>query len=148
MTATRWWEFVSDVLGDMSALEAGRKAGFDSSAFTRWKKGASPDAAFVVKFARAFDLNVLQALAAAEIITDAEASTHEILVGAADALRVASANALSDEVARRLHALEDGGGEVIQGRFRKLGSKQDFSASAAAHVTKRSISEEQELRGE
>jgi len=111
MTGTSWWEYVSDAMGDMSALEAGRKAGFDASAFTRWKKGASPDVSFVVKFARAFDMNVLQALVAAEIITAEEASTREVRVGASDALRAASAASLSEEVGRRLVALEADGRE-------------------------------------
>jgi len=55
------------------------------------------------------------------------------------------------EAMRRVRAAEahnDDGGAVIEGRFRALGSKRDFSPTAAAHVTKRSISEEQELRGQ
>ena len=56
------------------------------------------------------------------------------------------------EAMRRVRAAEahndDGSGAVIEGRFRQLGSERDFSTTAAAHVTKRSISEEQELRGQ
>jgi hypothetical protein len=147
MTATSWWEYVSDAMGDMSALEAGRKAGFDASAFTRWKKGASPDVSFVVKFARAFELNVLQALVAAEIITEEEAGTHEVRVGAGDALRAASAASLSEEVGRRLIALESEG-RVVTGRFGELGVTKAVPKGVAAHVTKRSIFDEQEQRGE
>jgi hypothetical protein len=136
MTATSWWEYVSDAMGDMSALEAGRKAGFDASAFTRWKKGASPDVGFVVKFARAFDLNVLQALVAAEIITEDEAGTREIRVGAADALRTASAASLSDEVERRLIELEVGGATIVRGRFGNVGSR---------HYDERAVALESEI---
>lgn len=53
--------------------DAARKAGFNQSAFTRWKGGAKADPEFVVKFARAFGLNVLEALVAAEVITQEEA---------------------------------------------------------------------------
>lgn len=40
------------------------------------------------------------------------------------------------------------GGEVVEGRFRSLGSDREFPDTAVAHVTKRSIFEEQEQRGE
>lgn len=53
--------------------DAAKKAGFNQSAFTRWKGGAKADPEFVVKFARAFGLNVLEALVAAEVITQEEA---------------------------------------------------------------------------
>lgn len=54
--------------------DAAKKAGFNQSAFTRWKSGAKADPEFVVKFARAFNLNVLEALVEAELITEEEAS--------------------------------------------------------------------------
>ena len=54
--------------------DAAKKAGFNQSAFTRWKGGAKADPEFVVKFARAFKLNVLEALVEAEFITEEEAS--------------------------------------------------------------------------
>ena len=53
--------------------DAAKKAGFNQSAFTRWKGGAKADPEFVVKFARAFNLNVLEALVEAEFITEDEA---------------------------------------------------------------------------
>ena len=56
--------------------DAAKKAGFNQSAFTRWKSGAKADPEFVVKFARAFNLNVLEALVEAEFITEEEAGTN------------------------------------------------------------------------
>lgn len=55
--------------------DAAKQAGFNQSAFTRWKNGAKADPDFVVKFARAFHLNVLEALVEAEFITEAEAKS-------------------------------------------------------------------------
>lgn len=57
--------------------DAAKKAGFNQSAFTRWKSGAKADPEFVVKFARAFNLNVLEALVEAEFITEEEAGTND-----------------------------------------------------------------------
>lgn len=81
MTANSWWTYVEGTLDGDSALEAGRRAGFDSSAFTRWKKGARPDVDFVVKFARAYGRPVVEAIAAAGFITEAEADLREVQVG-------------------------------------------------------------------
>ena len=57
----------------MTLRDAAKKAGFNQSAFTRWKSGAKADPEFVVKFARAFNLDVLEALVEAEFITPEEA---------------------------------------------------------------------------
>lgn len=101
MAETRWWRFVEGTLDGMSALEAGRRAGFDSSAFTRWKRGARPDVAFVVKFARAFGQNVVQALAEAEFITDAEADTRDVPLSPKAAIRLVSDQDFASEMLRR-----------------------------------------------
>lgn len=61
--------------------DAAKQAGFNQSAFTRWKNGAKADPDFVVKFARAFHLNVLEALVEAEFITEEEANLTEVTVG-------------------------------------------------------------------
>ena len=53
---------------------------------------------FVVQFARAFNLNVLQALAEAELITDQEANLHEVKIGIQDM----STHQLLEELARRI----------------------------------------------
>lgn len=78
MTNTRWWRYVNRLLGDDSYSAAADRAKFDKSAFTRWKKGASADPAFVVKLARAYGANVLDALVEAEFLTEDEANLTEV----------------------------------------------------------------------
>lgn len=75
MTQTRWWKYVTKLIGDSSYSAAADIAGFDKSAFTRWKKGAKADPEFVIKLARAYNANVLEALVEAEFITEEEAQT-------------------------------------------------------------------------
>mgnify|MGYP002719258818 CR=1 FL=1 len=74
MTSTRWWQYIEPVINGMTMRDAAKQAGFNQSAFTRWKNGAKADPDFVVKFARAFHLNVLEALVEAEFITEEEAA--------------------------------------------------------------------------
>jgi hypothetical protein len=82
----------------MTAKEVADRAGFDQSAMTRWKNGANADPKFVVQFARAFNQNVLMALAEAEMITDEEADLHELKVGVQDM----TTQQLLEELARRI----------------------------------------------
>lgn len=84
----------------MTMRDAAKKAGFNQSAFTRWKNGAKADPEFVVKFARAFHLNVLEALVEAEFITENEANLTEVTVGG-PALADATNGQLLDEIMRR-----------------------------------------------
>ena len=113
MTNTRWWQYVSQVIGGSTYSEAAEKAGFDKSAFTRWKKGARADPDFVVKIARAYGVNVLEALVEAEFITDEEAALTTI----APQLDLAQIDAqeLLDELQHRIDTirylleLEEGG---------------------------------------
>lgn len=100
MEETRWWTYVLRTIGADTAQDAAEKAGFDKSAFTRWKKGAMPDAAFAVKLARAYGGNVLEALASAGIITDEEANVHEVAVGQREAVLAAPPALLAEAVAR------------------------------------------------
>lgn len=100
MQSTRWWDYITEIIGDSTYSQAATKAGFDKSAFTRWKKGARADPDFVVKIARAYNANVLEALVAAEFITEAEAKLREIKVGGI-ALSDASNQQLLDEIMRR-----------------------------------------------
>jgi len=44
--STDWWDYVQDVIGDDSYTDAANRAGFDKSAFSRWRKGAKADPAF------------------------------------------------------------------------------------------------------
>lgn len=80
--------------------DAAKKAGFNQSAFTRWKNGAKADPDFVVKFARAFHLNVLEALVEAEFITESEANLKEVSVGG-PALPDSTNEQLLEEILRR-----------------------------------------------
>jgi len=104
---TRWYDYVMKVIDGMTAREAAARAGFDESAMTRWKKGLNADPKFVVQFARAFHQNVLKALAEAELITDEEASLHEVRIGVEDM----STHQLLEELARRI----DGGASHAAG---------------------------------
>ena len=78
MTETRWGKYLSHLMGTDNATEAAKKSGISSSNFTRWKKGARADPDFVVKIARSYNSNVLEALVAAEFITDEEAALTTI----------------------------------------------------------------------
>lgn len=104
MGSTRWWKYITGIIGDSTYSEAATKAGFDKSAFTRWKKGARADPDFVVKVARAYNANVLEALVAAEFITEEEAKLVEVAPRLS--LRLATDEQLTDELLRRLKLLD------------------------------------------
>lgn len=105
MTETRWWKYVEKLIEGDTAQDAARRAGFDKSAFTRWKKGANADPEFVVKLARAYRANVLEALVEAEFITDSEASLRFVPVGKAEILRAAPIVELAEEIIRKAKEL-------------------------------------------
>ncbi|OFN19040.1 hypothetical protein HMPREF2604_05290 [Corynebacterium sp. HMSC055A01] len=105
--------------------DAAKKAGFNQSAFTRWKSGAKADPEFVVKFARAFNLNVLEALVEAEFITEKEASLGgdkverlhaTIHAFEAEALALNAASEIAEHAAASIKAayVKDVLGETIQ----------------------------------
>lgn len=73
MEETNWWHYLSDLMGNDTPTVAARKAEISASNFTRWKQGARADPDFVVKIARAYNGNVLEALVAADFITPEEA---------------------------------------------------------------------------
>ena len=102
--ATEWWNYVQSLIGDDSFKEAADRAGFDKSAFTRWKKGAKADPAFAVALARGYHTNVVEALVAAGLITDGEADMTTIHLGAREALAEASDRSLLEEIANRLES--------------------------------------------
>lgn len=108
--STDWWDYVQDVIGDDSYTDAANRAGFDKSAFSRWRKGAKADPAFAVALARGYGANVLEALVAAGLITSREAGLTVVHAGADDAIRQASGRMLADELARRLSSAETSGG--------------------------------------
>jgi hypothetical protein len=95
---TRWYEYVLTVTEGMTAKEVADHAHFDQSAMTRWKNGLNVDPKFAVQFARAFNQNVLHALAEAGLITEAEADLHEVKIG----LDEISTQRLLEELARRI----------------------------------------------
>ncbi|AYR01555.1 transcriptional regulator [Arthrobacter phage Seahorse] len=95
---TRWYEYVLRTTEGMTAKEVADRAGFDQSAMTRWKNGANADPKFVVQFARAFNQNVLMALAQADLITDEEADLREVKIGVEDM----TTQQLLEELARRI----------------------------------------------
>jgi transcriptional regulator with XRE-family HTH domain len=95
---TRWYSYLTRITEGMTAKEVAHRAGFDQSAMSRWKNGASADPKFVVQFARAFHQNVLLALAESELITDEEANLHEVKIGVEDI----STHQLLEELARRI----------------------------------------------
>lgn len=88
-------------MGDDNNSEAAKKTGISSSNFTRWKKGARADPDFVVKVARAYGKNVLEALVEAEFITDKEANLREVRKGGL-MLSEATEDELAAEVLRRM----------------------------------------------
>lgn len=111
--STDWWDYVQDVIGDDSYTDAANRAGFDKSAFSRWRKGAKADPAFAVALARGYGANVLEALVAAGLITSREAGLTVVHAGADDAIRQASGRMLADELARRLSSAETSGGPSV-----------------------------------
>lgn len=75
MSTTDWWTYLSDLMGEDTPTVAAKKAGISASNFTRWKQGARADPDFVVKIARAYHGDVLEALVAADFITSEEAGS-------------------------------------------------------------------------
>ena len=106
--STAWWNYVQSLIGDDSFKEAADRAGFDKSAFTRWKKGAKADPAFAVALARGYGVNVIEALVAAGLITSGEAGMTTVRLGVREALEEASDRSLIDEIAGRLEARTQG----------------------------------------
>lgn len=101
MTNTRWWTYLERLMGDDNAMTAANRAGISGSNFTRWKKGARADPDFVVKIARAYGANVLEALVEAEFITDAEASLREVNPTSRELLQSLTDVELAEEQKRR-----------------------------------------------
>lgn len=137
MTNTRWWQYVSQVIGGSTYSEAAEKAGFDKSAFTRWKKGARADPDFVVKIARAYGVNVLEALVEAEFITEKEANLTEV-TPQLDLAQV-DAQELLDELQHRIDAirylleLEEGGDRKLAAIIDRSNVVDFQSARPATH---------------
>lgn len=100
MNTTRWWKYVEAVAGDVPGREIARTAEFDPSAVSRWKKGEKPRWDFVLKFARAYKRNVLEALVEAGFLSDEEVNLTEVKVGVEDL----TLEELLEEALRRVSA--------------------------------------------
>ncbi|WP_159600269.1 hypothetical protein [Agromyces humi] len=72
-TARSWAEYVYTALGVDAADAVAAVHGLDRELVADWLRGAAPRAEDVVLFARAFGLDVVDALVAAEVITAQEA---------------------------------------------------------------------------
>ena len=99
MNSSNWWKYLEPILQGQSFSEAAKIVGINSSNFTRWKKGTRADPDFVVKIARAYNRNVLEALVAADFITEEEAGLKERDSSVSD-LRTATGEQLANEVLR------------------------------------------------
>ena len=102
MSTTTWWRYLQEITDGASNVEVARKVGFHESNMSKWNHGADPDVRFVVKIARAYRVNVLEALVAAGVITAGEAELREVKVGLGDL----STAALARELAARLDNAE------------------------------------------
>lgn len=100
-SGTKWWQYVTKTIRKDTYSSAAKRVGVDKSAFTRWKNGARPDPNLVVKFARNYNRNVLEALVEAEFITEQEAGLQSVNIEGV-ALEEASDEMLSSEFLRRM----------------------------------------------
>lgn len=103
--STPWYDYVVRLKGRDNRRTAAARAGFDGSAFTRWSQGAKADPIFALKFTRAYGGNVLEALVATGLITEAEAGLTRVELTTAEAL----ARATPAELAAALHEQIGGG---------------------------------------
>lgn len=93
-----WWAYVQKIAGGARQLDIASHVGIDNSHITRWKQGYPPSVQFVTKFARAYGVNVQEALVAAEMITPEEAELRDVIVE--DVSRM-STDTLLEELRRR-----------------------------------------------
>ena len=142
MEETNWWQYLSDLMGSDTPTAAARKAGISASNFTRWKQGARADPDFVVKIARAYNGNVLEALVAADFITPEEAGEGGSTVDAElhHALKVVQLHgnelsAIADDLTRELERVKGLPAEVddlAARRSNKNAGHVDFTAYGVA----------------
>ena len=142
MEETNWWQYLSDLMGSDTPTAAARKAGISASNFTRWKQGARADPDFVVKIARAYNGNVLEALVAADFITPEEAGKGGSNVDAElhHALKVVQLHgnelsAIADDLTRELERVKGLPAEVddlAARRSNRQAGSVDFTAYGVA----------------
>ncbi|MDJ1113202.1 hypothetical protein [Microbacterium dauci] len=120
MTETRWWNYVQLVAGVVQAKDIADVVGIDKSNVTRWKQGSRPAVEFVLKFARSYGRPVVEALAEAGFITDAEAGVREVKIGVAELTDLELARELLARVERSASS-----SNVVRGQFGGVGSSAD-----------------------
>lgn len=169
MEETNWWQYLSELMGNDTPTVAARKAEISASNFTRWKQGARADPDFVVKIARAYNGNVLEALVAAEFITPEEAGEggNTIAAELRHALKIvqlhgAEMGAIAGEMYRELERVKalpsendelaakrsnKGAGHVDAGSYDGTVKEFDWSQPHAADSSA-DEQEEREKRGE
>lgn len=96
---TKWWIWLSQTAGEAKQQDIAAKIGVDQSHISRWKQGYRPGVDFVVKTAEAYHRNVLEALVAAEVITEEQAQLREVRI--VDPAEL-STDALLEELRKRL----------------------------------------------
>lgn len=77
---TRWWLWLADIASGAKQQDIAARIGVDQSHISRWKAGYRPGVDFVIKTAEAYGRNPLEALVAAEILTEAQAALHEVRI--------------------------------------------------------------------
>ncbi len=122
MTTTRWYRYVADLIAPDNAQTAAAKAGFNASAFSRWKRGASAEPEVVVKLARAYGANVLEALVESELITALESKTYEVPIGRREAIESATDAELLEILSRRAAARHENSADELAARRDQRGT--------------------------
>ena len=145
MSETRWWKYVERLIGDDTAKDAARKAGFDGSAFTRWKNGANAGPEFVVKLARAYGVNVLDALVASGFITEDEADLHEVIPNVTELIRSVTDEQIAAEVLRRMRMSRDEKTPPHDGGTGSNRSTSADDAEAAARLVGATLAERRRI---
>lgn len=85
-TPTRWFLWLQEIAGGAKQQDIAARIGVDQSHISRWKAGYRPGVDFVVKTAQAYGRNPLEALVAAEILTEEQAALREVRVSDPDEL--------------------------------------------------------------
>lgn len=76
-----WWEYVEQKAAGDSQADIARKLGVNKTTIWRWKdQRSSADHEMAIRFARAYNLPVAEALVAAGHITEDEAKLTEVRV--------------------------------------------------------------------
>lgn len=102
---TKWWKFAQSIMDDSgdSRTESARKVGIDLSNYTRWSGGTLPKPEVAVRFARAYHVNVLQALVALGLISEEEAQLKHRDMSRSELLSSLTDIDLASEILNRAH---------------------------------------------